>query len=129
MYIHYMIDNIKLHFEEMLRSGKTIPEIQDLLDKAMFEVQAELEEELKAKEAEEKKKIQKKEEADALAAEIAAFIGVHYPELNKRIGSVSADDVLKVFDELDRSLNLVFKFNWDGFSDPIDKFLKKHNLS
>ena len=124
-----MIDNIKLHFEEMLRSGKTIPEIQDLLDKAMFEVQAELEEELKAKEAEEKKKIQKKEDADILAAGIEDFIHTYYPELGKRISSVSADEVVKIFDELDRSLNLVFKFNWDEFSDPIDKFLKKHNLS
>lgn len=127
--MHYMIDNIKSHFEELLRSGKTIPEIQDLLDDAIFEVQAELEAELKAKEAEEKKKIQKEKDADMLAAVIADFVHTYYPELDKRIGSLSADDVLKMFDELDRSLNLVFKFDWDGFADPIDKFLKKHNLS
>ena len=124
-----LFEAIGLDLENMLKEGYTLKDIQDSFDSQLFAANDKIQKEAEAKKKAEAAKIQKKEDADILSAEIEDFIHTYYPELGKRVGSVSADDIVKVFDELDRSLNLVFKFNWDGFSDPIDKFLKKHNLS
>ena len=124
-----LFEAIGLDLENMLKEGYSLKDIQDNFDNQLLIARDKVQKEAEAKKKAEAAKIQKKEDADNLAAGIEDFIHTHSPELGKRVNSVSADDVLKVFDELDRSLNLVFKFNWDGFSDPIDKFLKKHNLS
>ena len=124
-----MIDKIKLHFEELLRDGKTIPEIQDMLDEAMFEVQAELEEELRVKEAEEKLKVQKEKNAEAVGAVVQKFCEDWYPDLATKLGNIDAASVIDTFDKLDSTMQLVFKFDGAGMIDPIEKFLKKYKLS
>ena len=123
------LDKFKSHFEEMLRSGKTIPEIQDLLDEAMFEVQAELEAELKAKEAEEKKKIQKEKNAEAVGAVVQKFCEDWYPDLAKKLGNIDAANIIDTFDKLESTMQLVFKFDGTGMIDPIEKFLKRYGLN
>jgi hypothetical protein len=124
-----MIDKIKLHFEELLRNGKTIPEIQDMLDEAIFEVQAELEEELRVKEAEEKLKIQKEKNAEAVGAVVQKFCEDWYPDLAQKLGNIDAANIIDTFDKLDSTMQLVFKFDSTGMIDPIEKFLKKYKLS
>ena len=124
-----LFEALGLDLENMLKEGYTLTDIQDSFDSQLFAAQAKVEEELKAKEAEEKKTIQKKKNAEAVGAVVQKFCEDWYPDLAKKLGNIDAANIIDTFDKLESTMQLVFKFDGAGMIDPIEKFLKRYGLN